>query len=45
MTSAQITEDLVPELRRRGLFPHAYEAARSAGCSDWPRPANRYATA
>ncbi|RKT57340.1 LLM class flavin-dependent oxidoreductase [Saccharothrix australiensis] len=38
-----ITADLVPELRRRGLFRTAYEAATLRGHLGLPRPANRYA--
>ncbi|WP_329139788.1 LLM class flavin-dependent oxidoreductase [Streptomyces sp. NBC_01476] len=41
----QITRHLVPELRRRGLFRTAYEAATLRGLLGLPRPANRYATA
>jgi alkanesulfonate monooxygenase SsuD/methylene tetrahydromethanopterin reductase-like flavin-dependent oxidoreductase (luciferase family) len=41
----QITENLVPELRRRGLFRTAYEAATLRGLLGLPRPADRYATA
>ena len=41
----QITEDLVPELRRRGLFRTAYEADSLRGLLGLGRPANRYATA
>jgi hypothetical protein len=40
----QMTENLVPELRRRGLFRTAYEAATLRGVLGLPRPANRYAT-
>lgn len=40
----QITENLVPELRRRGLFRTAYEATTLRGVLGLPRPANRYAT-
>jgi alkanesulfonate monooxygenase SsuD/methylene tetrahydromethanopterin reductase-like flavin-dependent oxidoreductase (luciferase family) len=40
---AQITEGLVPELRRRGLFRTAYEADTLRGLLGLPRPANRYA--
>jgi alkanesulfonate monooxygenase SsuD/methylene tetrahydromethanopterin reductase-like flavin-dependent oxidoreductase (luciferase family) len=39
----QITEGLVPELRRRGLFRTGYEAATLRGLLGLPRPANRYA--
>jgi alkanesulfonate monooxygenase SsuD/methylene tetrahydromethanopterin reductase-like flavin-dependent oxidoreductase (luciferase family) len=41
----QITEGLVPELRRRGLFRTGYEASTLRGLLGLPRPANRYATA
>ena len=41
----QITEGLVPELRRRGLFRTAYEAATLRGLLGLTRPANRYAIA
>jgi alkanesulfonate monooxygenase SsuD/methylene tetrahydromethanopterin reductase-like flavin-dependent oxidoreductase (luciferase family) len=41
----QITEGLVPELRRRGLFRTAYEAATLRGLLGLTRPANRYAVA
>ncbi|MDT5202794.1 MAG: hypothetical protein QOH34_4316, partial [Mycobacterium sp.] len=41
----QITEGLVPELRRRGLFRTAYEAATLRGLLGLARPANRYAIA
>jgi alkanesulfonate monooxygenase SsuD/methylene tetrahydromethanopterin reductase-like flavin-dependent oxidoreductase (luciferase family) len=40
----QITEGLVPELRRRGLFRTAYEAGTLRGSLGLPHPANRYAT-
>jgi len=40
----QITKNLVPELRRRGLFRTAYEATTLRGVLGLPRPANRYAT-
>ena len=40
----QITENLVPELRRRGLFRTAYESTTLRGVLGLPRPANRYAT-
>ena len=40
----QITENLVPELRRRGLFRTAYESATLRGLLGLPRPADRYAT-
>jgi alkanesulfonate monooxygenase SsuD/methylene tetrahydromethanopterin reductase-like flavin-dependent oxidoreductase (luciferase family) len=38
-----ITRELVPELRRRGAFRHAYEADTLRGRLGLPRPANRYA--
>jgi alkanesulfonate monooxygenase SsuD/methylene tetrahydromethanopterin reductase-like flavin-dependent oxidoreductase (luciferase family) len=41
----QITEGLVPELRRRGLFRTAYEADTLRGLLGLARPANRYAIA
>jgi alkanesulfonate monooxygenase SsuD/methylene tetrahydromethanopterin reductase-like flavin-dependent oxidoreductase (luciferase family) len=41
----QVTEGLVPELRRRGLFRSGYEAATLRGLLGLPRPANRYAIA
>ncbi|MDT7768841.1 MAG: hypothetical protein QOI30_1849 [Mycobacterium sp.] len=41
----QITEGLVPELRHRGLFRTAYEAATLRGLLGLARPANRYAIA
>ncbi len=41
----QITEGLVPELRRRNLFRSNYEADTLRGLLGLPRPANRYATA
>jgi len=41
----QITEGLVPELRRRGLFRSAYEADTLRGLLGLARPANRYAIA
>ncbi len=40
-----ITERLVPELQRRGLFRTAYEADTLRGLLGLGRPANRYATA
>jgi alkanesulfonate monooxygenase SsuD/methylene tetrahydromethanopterin reductase-like flavin-dependent oxidoreductase (luciferase family) len=40
----QITDGLVPELRRRGLFRDAYQAATLRGTLGLPRPANRYST-
>ena len=39
----QITERLVPELRRRGLFRARYEADTLRGLLGLGRPANRYA--
>jgi alkanesulfonate monooxygenase SsuD/methylene tetrahydromethanopterin reductase-like flavin-dependent oxidoreductase (luciferase family) len=41
----QITEALVPELQRRGLFRTAYEAGTLRGLLGLGRPANRYAAA
>jgi alkanesulfonate monooxygenase SsuD/methylene tetrahydromethanopterin reductase-like flavin-dependent oxidoreductase (luciferase family) len=41
----QVTERLVPELQRRGLFRTAYEATTLRGLLGLPRPANRYAPA
>jgi alkanesulfonate monooxygenase SsuD/methylene tetrahydromethanopterin reductase-like flavin-dependent oxidoreductase (luciferase family) len=41
----QITDGLVPELRRRRLFRTAYEAATLRGLLGLSRPANRYALA
>jgi alkanesulfonate monooxygenase SsuD/methylene tetrahydromethanopterin reductase-like flavin-dependent oxidoreductase (luciferase family) len=41
----QITERLVPELRRRRLFRARYEADTLRGLLGLPRPANRYAAA
>jgi alkanesulfonate monooxygenase SsuD/methylene tetrahydromethanopterin reductase-like flavin-dependent oxidoreductase (luciferase family) len=41
----QITEYLVPELRRRGLFRTAYEADTLRGLLGLTRPANRYQAA
>ena len=41
----QITEGLVPELRRRGVFRTAYSADTLRGTLGLSRPANRYATA
>ena len=40
-----LTERLVPELQRRGLFRTAYEAATLRGLLGLGRPANRYAAA
>jgi alkanesulfonate monooxygenase SsuD/methylene tetrahydromethanopterin reductase-like flavin-dependent oxidoreductase (luciferase family) len=42
---AQLTEQLVPELQRRGLFRTAYEADTLRGLLGLARPANRYAAA
>jgi len=39
----QITDGLVPELRRRGLFRTAYDATTLRGLLGLSRPANRYA--
>jgi alkanesulfonate monooxygenase SsuD/methylene tetrahydromethanopterin reductase-like flavin-dependent oxidoreductase (luciferase family) len=41
----QITEGLVPELRRRGLFRAGYESATLRGLLGLPLPVNRYAIA
>jgi alkanesulfonate monooxygenase SsuD/methylene tetrahydromethanopterin reductase-like flavin-dependent oxidoreductase (luciferase family) len=41
----QITEGLVPELRRRGLFRNGYEADTLRALLGLARPANRYAIA
>jgi alkanesulfonate monooxygenase SsuD/methylene tetrahydromethanopterin reductase-like flavin-dependent oxidoreductase (luciferase family) len=41
----QITNGLVPELRRRGVFRHSYDADTLRGLLGLGRPANRYATA
>ncbi len=41
----QITERLVPELQRRGLFRAAYEGDTLRGLLGLARPANRYAAA
>jgi alkanesulfonate monooxygenase SsuD/methylene tetrahydromethanopterin reductase-like flavin-dependent oxidoreductase (luciferase family) len=41
----QITDGLVPELRRRGLFRTAYEATTLRELLGLTRPANRYAIA
>lgn len=38
----QITDGLVPELRRRGAFHDAYHASTLRGALDLPRPVNRY---
>ncbi|MEU1511489.1 LLM class flavin-dependent oxidoreductase [Streptomyces sp. NPDC005811] len=40
-----ITRGLVPELQRRGVFRHAYEADTLRGLLGLSRPANRYAAA
>ncbi|CAN5720625.1 LLM class flavin-dependent oxidoreductase [soil metagenome] len=42
---AQITEVLVPELRRRGVFRTEYPGGSLRGLLGLPRPANRYARA
>ena len=39
----QITDGLLPELRRRGLFGTGYDAPTLRGLLGLPRPANRYA--
>ncbi|MEV5312526.1 LLM class flavin-dependent oxidoreductase [Streptomyces sp. NPDC052610] len=39
----RITRRLAPELRRRGVFRHAYEADTLRGLLGLARPANRYA--
>ncbi|MFF7970313.1 LLM class flavin-dependent oxidoreductase [Streptomyces sp. NPDC007905] len=41
----RITRHLVPELQRRGLLRHAYEADTLRGLLGLARPANRYAAA
>jgi len=41
----QITDNLIPELRRRGRFRSAYESATLRGLLGLPRPADRYAIA
>ncbi|SOE07605.1 LLM class flavin-dependent oxidoreductase [Streptomyces sp. Ag109_G2-15] len=41
----RITQGLVPELQRRGLFRHAYEADTLRGLLGLARPAHRYAAA
>ena len=41
----QITDGLVPELRRRGAFRDSYQATTLRGTLDLSRPANRYSTA
>ena len=40
----QVTDRLVPELQRRGLFRTQYEGSTLRGHLGLPRPANRYAT-
>ncbi|MEV0670436.1 LLM class flavin-dependent oxidoreductase [Mycobacterium sp. NPDC050441] len=40
----QITDVLVPDLQRRGLFRESYEASTLRGLLGLPRPANRYTT-
>jgi alkanesulfonate monooxygenase SsuD/methylene tetrahydromethanopterin reductase-like flavin-dependent oxidoreductase (luciferase family) len=40
----QITDVLVPELQRRGLFRESYEASTLRGLLGLTRPANRYTT-
>ncbi|MFE9612431.1 LLM class flavin-dependent oxidoreductase [Streptomyces sp. NPDC006012] len=40
----RITQGLVPELQRRGLFRHAYEAGTLRGLLGLARPANRYSS-
>jgi hypothetical protein len=40
-----LTERLVPELQRRGLFRTAYDAGTLRGLLGLGRPANRYAAA
>jgi alkanesulfonate monooxygenase SsuD/methylene tetrahydromethanopterin reductase-like flavin-dependent oxidoreductase (luciferase family) len=40
-----ISRRLVPELRRRGIFRHHYEAGGLRDILGLPRPVNRYATA
>jgi alkanesulfonate monooxygenase SsuD/methylene tetrahydromethanopterin reductase-like flavin-dependent oxidoreductase (luciferase family) len=42
---SQITDRLVPELRRRAAFRDSYPASTLRGTLGLPRPANRYATA
>jgi alkanesulfonate monooxygenase SsuD/methylene tetrahydromethanopterin reductase-like flavin-dependent oxidoreductase (luciferase family) len=41
----QITDSLVPELRRRGRFRTAYESTTLRGLLGLPRPADRYSIA
>jgi alkanesulfonate monooxygenase SsuD/methylene tetrahydromethanopterin reductase-like flavin-dependent oxidoreductase (luciferase family) len=40
----QVTDVLVPELQRRGLFRESYEASTLRGLLGLARPANRYST-
>ncbi|OLP04011.1 FMNH2-dependent monooxygenase [Mycolicibacterium porcinum] len=40
----QITDALVPELQRRGLFRESYQASTLRGLLGLTRPANRYST-
>lgn len=40
----RITQKLVPELQRRGLFHDAYDVATLRGALGLPRPISRYAT-
>ena len=40
----QISDEVVPELRRRGLFRTAYDAGTLRGLLGLDRPANRYAS-
>ncbi|OBG80740.1 FMNH2-dependent monooxygenase [Mycobacterium sp. E802] len=40
----QITDVLVPDLQRRGLFRQSYEASTLRGLLGLPRPTNRYTT-
>lgn len=40
----QITDALVPELQRRGVFRESYEASTLRGLLGLTRPANRYST-
>jgi len=41
----QVTDRLVPELRRRGAFRDSYPTTTLRGMLGLPRPANRYSTA
>ena len=41
----QVTDRLVPELRRRGAFRDSYPATTLRGMLGLPRPVNRYSTA